>query len=313
MSTAEQRRAGRTTAHAVASRQAGIASRRQLYAAGVSRWQLRAELQARRWRRTGRQTVSVTTGELALPAQWWVAVLEVGGGGALDGVTALQAAGLTGITEDVLHVAVAKSSRPRKVPGVRVHETRRFCEADVDRAGLPRVRPAVAAVHAALWARTDRQAALFLAATVQQRLAPAASVAEAFSSVRRHRRRRFLLTVLADLVGGAESLGEIDFAASCRRRGLPEPDRQVVRRLPGGRAYLDVCWSAWGLVVEVDGVQHDALAHRMSDALRDNEQLVDGQVVLRIPVLGLRLHEDEFLSQVERALRRRGWSPASAA
>lgn len=41
--------------------------------------------------------------------------------------------------------------------------------------------------------------------------------------------------------------------------------------------------------------------------------MIGGKVVLRIPVLGLRLDPDAFLDQVERLLRRRGWTPAATA
>lgn len=307
------RRRRRTSAEQLAGEQEGVLSRRQLYALGVTRWQVRAQVDAGRWCRTGRQTVSTTTGPLTERARWWVAVLEVGPRAALDGVTALLAAGLTTITESTTHVIAPKSSCPWRPPGTTVHESRRFCEEDILDEGIRRVKPAVAAVHAALWAVSDRQAALFLIAPVQQRLVPAAEVAEALAVVRRHRRRRFLLTVMGDLMDRAQSLGELDFAVACRDRSLPEPDRQVVRRLSTGRVFLDVEWKPWGVVAEIDGGQHEEAGHRVADAMRDNEQVIDGKVVLRIPVLGLRLDQDAFLDQVERLLRRRGWRPAAEA
>jgi hypothetical protein len=106
-------------------------------------------------------------------------------------------------------------------------------------AGVPRVRPAVAAVRAALWAASDRQAALILTMVVQQRLVTVAALTEAASTVRRHRRRKFLLRLLVDLQGGIQSMAELDFARMCRTSGLPEPDqnelttaRSAVLRIP---------------------------------------------------------------------------------
>ncbi|MFF1820974.1 hypothetical protein ACFVWG_26960 [Kribbella sp. NPDC058245] len=168
---------------AVATRQGGVVSRAQLAALGMRRWEVVAELRARRWARFGRQTISTTTGSLGECALWWSATFEVGSGAALDGSTALQAAGLRGF-DDVLHVSVPKSAQPRRPSGVVVHETRRRRPDDLVEGGLPRTRPPVAAVRAALWARSDRQAAFVLAATVQQRLATSESIAEAFSTVR---------------------------------------------------------------------------------------------------------------------------------
>src|SRR5690606_32810009 len=112
-----------------------------------------------------------------------------------------------------------------------------------------------------------RQAALLLSMTVQQRLATPQELAEAMLRVKRDRRRRFIHDVLLDLMGGVESLGELDVARECRRRGLPEPSRQVGRRGRGGRYYLDVCWEEWGVVLEVDGIHHAWAEHLVDDAL----------------------------------------------
>lgn len=132
--------------------------RRELLAAGIPRWFIHNELRRGRWQRPGRQTLVVHNGPLDVAALRWVAVLEVGKRAVLDGVTALQANGLTGLDDSLIHVSTPRGSTPAVVPGVRVHETRRYLAADVARAGVPRMKPATAAVHAALWARSDRQA-----------------------------------------------------------------------------------------------------------------------------------------------------------
>ena len=75
--------------------------------------------------------------------------------------------------------------------------------------------------------------------------------------VRRDRRRLLVTEVVGDLLGGVRSLGEREFAVLCRRHGLPEPTRQALRRTAAGRWYLDVCWEQWGVVVEIDGIQHE--------------------------------------------------------
>ncbi|NDL60320.1 hypothetical protein [Phytoactinopolyspora mesophila] len=288
----------------LAADQSGVISRRQLYSLGLTRWQVKAQLRAGRWRSHGRQTIAVHTGTLDQSALWWRAVWEVGADAALDGVSALQAAGLRGFEAPVLQVSVSRGSRYRKLPGVRVYETRRRKPDDVLGHGLPRVRPEIAAVRAALWAVTNRQAALLWLMPIQQRIFGAEALSEAFSSVKRHRRRAFLRTVLADLVNGVQSMGELDFARMCRARGLPEPTRQVVRRGPNGRIYLDVYWDQWGIVVEIEGAQHLDPGMAISDALRQNHLFVHGDGVLRIPVIGLRLEPDAFMNQVARLLAR---------
>ncbi|OLP62828.1 hypothetical protein BJM39_11990 [Salmonella enterica subsp. enterica serovar Javiana] len=111
--------------------------------------------------------------------------------------------------------------------------------------------------------------------------------------------------LVADLEDGAHSLGELDFARLCRLRGLPAPSRQVVRRGPQGRIYLDVRWDEAGLVVEIDGAQHRQGLAVTSGNLRRNHLLMAGDVVLTIDLVGLRLQQDVFMDQVVAAYRQR--------
>ncbi len=172
---------------------------------------------------------------------------------------------------------------------------------------MPRVRPPIAAIRAALWARSDRQAALVLAMSVQQRLTTPEALTEAFSSVRRHRRRKLIRLILNDLSNGAQSLGEIEFARLCREYGLPEPDRQVRRRGPDGVFYLDSAWTAYDAVVEIEGLHHLEAAQVMADTSRQNELTLGNDRVVRIPVIGLRVDPDHYMTQVARLLRAGGW------
>jgi hypothetical protein len=109
MSVREQHAA---TALALGAGQHGVVTRRALVRAGVPRWFLRNELQQRRWRVLGRQCIVLHSGLLSPAAQRWGAVLEVGKRAVLDGVTALQVAGLKGITEQDIHVSTPRGSTP---------------------------------------------------------------------------------------------------------------------------------------------------------------------------------------------------------
>jgi len=291
-------------AETVAADQDGIAHRRQLRAVGISRADIRTEVAAGRRVLLGRHTVGVATGhELSRRATLQRAVWESGSGAALDGACALIAAGLTGFTVESIDVALPAGSRGYPVPGVRLR--RRRVVGPVIDAGIRRVRPEAAAVRAAQWAVSDRQAALLLCLAVQQRLVHAPRLVSALGLITRAARRPLITGVVADLCDGAHSLGELDFARLCRIRGLPEPSRQVVRRRPGGRVYLDVVWDDVGLVVEIDGSHHGLGLQPVDDALRQNAVTLEGFVVLRIPLLGLRLQPDAFLDQVVDAYRER--------
>ena len=283
----------------------GVLSRSVLRGLGVDRHAVAREVAAGRWRLHGRATVAVHTGSLSRLAWWWRALWEVGHGAALDGVSALQAAGLEGFRSDAVHVAVPHQALPRPVEGVVLHRIR---DLDLDRdavgAGLPRVRPDVATIRAAQWAVSDRQAALVVCMAVQQGLVRAGNLCPVRHPGAHYGRTRFVRRLVRDVTDGAQSLGELDFARLCRERGLPVPSRQVVRRGPRGRIYLDVAWEGLGVVVEIDGAQHRQGLAVTADNLRRNSLALGGEIVLTIDLVGLRLDADLFMAQVGRALRR---------
>lgn len=303
----------RSLAVRIAANQAQVASRRQLIVAGVPRWHIRAEVAAGRWQTPTEQTVLLHNGPLSADARRWIAVLGTSPRAALDGVSALQQAGVVGLDDEVLHVITPRGSQPRPQPGVVVHESRRFSESDVITVGIRRTRAAVAAVHAALWAVSDRQAQLFLLMCAQQRLAPVQQLSDALEAVRRHPRRRLLVRLLADLAGGVQSLGELDVARDFRRRGFPEPERQVVRLRPSGKEYLDCELPSYGLVLEIDGAGHEQPEQQLMDLLRDLTVVADGSTTLRIPLKLYRLATERVLDRIEDVLVSRGWQRPAAA
>lgn len=286
----------------LAEQQAGIVSRRQIYAAGLSRGQVLAEVRALRWRRVGRQSLCIHRGPLSQEAMHWVAVLEAGPRAYLDGASSLIHAGLRNFTMPSIRVSVPRGARVWRAKGVDIRQTRRWDPEDLAPGGLRRSRNEVAAVRHALWARSDREAALILTMAVQQGLTTAEKLGTEMLRVRRHKRRAFLHVVILDLVGGVRSLGELDVAAECRRRGLPEPSRQVLRRGRNGKYYLDVYWDRWRVVAEIDGIQHSWAQNIVGDAIRQNDVSLQGNTVLRVPLLGLRLCPDDFFAQIEEAL-----------
>ncbi|WP_157581459.1 MULTISPECIES: hypothetical protein [unclassified Phycicoccus] len=277
----------------------GVLSRDLLAGIGIDDRMIRREVSAGRWRLHGRQTVALHTGPLG-PGGWRRrAVWEVGVGiAALDGVSALQAAGLTGFEDAMVHVSVKHTAAVQPVVGVRVHKLARRVEDEVMTPGVPRTRPALAAVRAARWATSDRQAALLLVMPVQQRLCTGAQLLEAAHTTRGRTRRRLIPMLARDIALGAESLGELDFARLCRNRGLPEPSRQVLRHGVRGRVYLDVAWEDIGLAVEIDGAGHQMGLSVTDDHLRQNELALTDHTVLRMNLVGLRLEERRFMDQV---------------
>jgi very-short-patch-repair endonuclease len=294
-----------------ANRQGDVMSRRQLYALGFTRWDVAAQVRARRWQRVTDQVLCLHTGPLTAEGTHWAAVLQGGPRAHLDGASALIASGLKRYEVDRIRVSVPRGARVRRTRLFDIRQTRRWSVQVILTTGVPRTTPSVAAIRAALWARSDRQAALVLAMVAQQRLATPSALADAALLVKRDRRRRLVQSVVVDLLGGAESLGEIDVAHECRRRGLPEPSRQVLRRDGSQRYYLDVYWDDWGVVLEIDGIHHAWAQNIVGDALRQNAVTLTGATVLRLPLLGLRTQPDDFFRQITDALVAAGWRRAA--
>jgi len=298
-------------ARALGQPQGWVVSRKQLYAVGISRWEIRGQVRMKRWQLIGDQSVCLHNGPIEPHGHRWAAVFQGGPRAMLDGATSLVASGLEHFSDERARVSVPRGARVRRNQRYNIRQTRRWSADDLAPSGIPRTRPDVAAVRAFLWAASDKQAAYLLTATVQQGLAPADAVGREALRIRRDKRRDQLFAVVGDLIGGAQSLGELDVVRELGRRGLPAPERQVLRRDERGRYYLDLSWPQWRLVVEIEGIHHTWSTRVVDDALRQNSLAIAGETVLRLPLLGLRLEPAAFYAQIEQALRASGWAVAA--
>ncbi|WP_232548446.1 hypothetical protein [Propioniciclava soli] len=286
----------------LAATHGGVLTRAMLLDDGMTTGQIRSEVERGAFQRLGRHTLGLTGRELTEAATWWRALWESGPRAVLDGPTALLAAGLRGWIEPVIHVSVPHNTAPRSIPGVQHRQLRDL--GAVAGAGLRHTKPHVAVIRAAQWAATDKAAATLIAMTVQQRLVMPATLLAHWHSVIYSARRPVLDGVIRDVCDGAHSLNELDFAARCRRRRLPEPTRQAVRVSDNGRVYLDALFEPEGVHVEIQGAGHFEGTAGVADALRFNGLAIrePGVVRLQIPVLGLRTDPDAFMDQVAAAL-----------
>ncbi len=291
--------------------QGWVLSRKQLYALGITRWEIRGQVRMKRWQLIGDQSVCLHNGPVEDWGHHWAAVFQGGPRAMLDGASALKAGGLEHFVVDRIRVSVPRGAKIRRNRRYNIRQTRRWVAEDTMPFGIPRTRPEVAAVRGFLWAGSEREASFLMTATVQQGLARAESIGHEALRILRDKRRGLLYAVVADLLGGARSLGELDVVRELRRRGLPPPQQQALRRDKRGRYYLDLYWPEWHLVVEVEGIHHSWASKVVGDALRQNSLAIAGDTVLRVPLLGLRLEPDAFYGQIEEALRSNGWSAAA--
>jgi len=291
-------------------RQHGVVTRTQLAALGVGHHEVACHLAALRWRALSEQVIVTHRGPLHRAGRRWAAVLGAPRGSVIGSWSALEVDGLQGWHREPIHLVVPRGAYPDRHPWLVVHESRRLRDEDVvDAGGLPVHSVARAAVDAAAWQRSWRTAAGLMAAVVQQRLVTTDDLFAMLDTVGKVRHRKVMRLALADVVGGADSLAEIDFARLCRDGGLPEPHRQAVRvDARGRRRFLDVEWRLPGgrrFVVEIDGVGHLERDRWYDDLLRDAEIGADAATVrVRLPAMAARYEPDRVLAVVRHHL---GW------
>lgn len=166
----------------LAAQHDGVVTRQMLKAAGMTNEQIRSHVEAGAWQRAGWHTLAITSTEPMGRGLLWRALWESGSRSVLDGASALIAVGLKGWSETSVHVSIPNDARVRATPGVRHHRPRVVGE--VLTAGLRRTKPHVAAIRAALWARSDREAATLIAMTIQQRLTTTEALSAEWAKVR---------------------------------------------------------------------------------------------------------------------------------
>ncbi|MDO5635430.1 MAG: hypothetical protein Q4G34_11265 [Micrococcus sp.] len=305
--TARERRERRQrVGREIAQRHDGVASRACLLAAGLTDHDIRSELDRGVWQRAGVHTIVIDGLEPAGRGLFWRALWESGPRSVLDGPSALIDAGLKNWDEALVHVSVPHNATLRTVAGVRRHFLRKIGDSV---GSLRRTKSHIAAIRAAMWATTDRAAATILSMSLQQRLVAPGELLTTWQAQPSSPRSAFLNDVIGDLCDGAHSINELDVLRACRRRGLPRPTSQTVRRVGDGRYYLDLFWEGYAVHAEVQGAHHLQGLGAVDDATRANDLQMDQAdlISLQIPVLGWRSSPERFLDQIEAALHTRGW------
>jgi len=291
----------------LARRQHRVVTRQQLVGLGLNQFEIRAQVAAQRWTVWGAHVVLLQNVEPGHRQLMWASLLDAGEPAALVSHSALELAGFRDFADEAryVHLMVPRGSKVTASSSVRVHESRRVQQEDhVFRAGLRCTGTSRSALDAAAWQRWPRFACALVAAVVQQRLCTPPELEEAMARAGRIRHKAHLRAVLGDIAGGAEALSELDLAHTCRRSGLPLPDRQVLRRDAGGRLrYLDAEWSlddGRRVVLEVDGTHHLDVQHWQADIRRQRALVGPDVTVLRATALELRLEPQAVVADLRR-------------
>lgn len=296
---------GHPVVAALAVRQCGVATRSQLLELGLTRSYIKHHIVAERWRAYGRHTVLMQNAPPTRPQLMWLAVLDPEPPAALACHTALEAAGFRGFAQEaaLVHTLVPRGAHYVRLPGVKVHESRRFSAEDIILApGPARVSNARGGIDAGAWQRWSRFACAMMAAVVQQEMCTADELRAELDICGAIRHRRHMQLALLDIVDGARSLGELDIGRMCRRYGLEPPVRQRLRKDPAGRTrYLDCEWDLPNgeiVVLEVDGQHHKEVAYWVADMKRERKIVIGRRWVLRASTVEVRLDAADLASDL---------------
>jgi hypothetical protein len=289
----------------LAAARSGVLTRAELAQVGFSEGRIRAAVDAERWRPFGRNVVVLDNAPLSDRQRRWVAVLLPDKPAALAGLSGAASAGLQGLDCEQVHILVAHDTQTR-VPGwVKLHESRRFSEADVVTVGgPPRTTASRSVIDAATWSTRPRRACAILCAAVQQRVTTSGRLLTELQRAGHIRHVAIMRDILGDIDGGGQTLAEIELGPLAIRAGLGPPRRQVLRREAGGKVrYVDAEFDlpdGTVLAVEIDGAVHLQPMSWWDDTKRQNELVIGGQPVLRYPSLTVRLHKPEVVDQLRR-------------
>ena len=292
-----------------------VVSRDQLEAHKADRHLIARRVARGHWQVLGPHVVVLRPGPLTRPQQLWVGVLHGGDDSVLTGLTALEAAGLTGFRSDDISVC-APHGRNRDdlesdLVTVHVHESRNMPSSHrLSLARPPRMRPERATIDAASRAVTDRASRTLVAMSVQQRLTTAATLRRLV--LRRHNlpRRALILETIGDVEGGSESLPELDYLSGLRRFGLPIPSRQSPVQGQDGRYRLDAEFDPWAVTVEINGTHHLDVRQKEADDIRRSRLAIGGRLVVDIGSSTVRHDIELAVLLTADALFSRGWDAA---
>lgn len=290
--------------------QAGVLTRTQALAAGISPGAIRSHLSAGRWRRVHDAVYVTFSGPIPRRCLLWAAVLRVGDGALLSHETAAELVGLCnpGVA---IHITVPAHRRVARCQGIVVHHS---CRATMIR--HPGRTPPQTRIEETVLDLTQTAASLdaavgWLARACGTRRTTPDRLLGALGQRKKIRWRAELTEALTEVADGCHSVLEARYLRHVERaHRLPRGRRQTMRRTPAGRRYDDVRYDDHGVLVELDGRAAHPDGARWRDMRRDNFAVVAGDRVLRFGWSDVTAEPCAVAAQVVAALQAGGWTGA---
>jgi len=268
---------------AIARRQHGLVTARQLDAIGVSTASIVRRVRARRLHRVHRGIYAVGHSAMTQEMRWMAATLAVGEGAALSHAAAAALHGiLRGPTPSQIDIVVGR--RHHGIPRIHVHQSRFLEPWDITlRRGVP-----VTSVPRTLLDLGDVLDPYQLAHVIHEAAFRRKLNEKAVRAILARARGRQAVTVLAGAMdlhhtGSAGTRSDLEdrFRRALLRHRVPAP--QVNTQVETARRPLEVdfWWPDLRLCVEVDGSGHDRPTTQAEDRCRDADLANVGIEVIR--------------------------------
>ena len=299
--------------------QAGVFTRVQALAVGLTRKAIEANLVARRWQRVLDGVFAAFTGDLNARQRAWAALLWAGPGAALADISALRWQGFSGGEDTVVHISVDHGRRVTEPPGVALSRRSRIDEFVVPNRRPRRLRLEDAALHRASRLGISTDGLSVLVDVCRERLTTPGRLRSSLSLLPRLQERKVMWAILDDVAQGAHSFLEFTYLRDVERAHvLPRPQRQaraegvhVVGAVNAGNVWRDGLYDQFALVLELDGrLGHETAADRHADRVRDARAAGEGLLTLRHGYSEVVCTPCSTAALVARVLRARGWTGA---
>lgn len=297
--------------NALVQSQAGVVTRHQALAYGMSRSAVEGEVRSRRWQRVHPRVYATFSGPLSPWTRLFAALLYSGHGAVVSGETAAQLWGLVdGGLREPFHLTVPADRRVRPRPGIVIRRSRHVADDTHPVLHPPRLRIEPTVLEQVDRCRTVDEALAVVARACQRRLTTPDRLVAACRRRLNLRWRHVVLPALADVASGAHSVLELRYLRDVERaHGLPSGERQHRLRSGLRTLWLDVRYRAFRTRVELDGrLGHDEPEDRQRDRRRDNAGVVAGEETLRYGWADVTAHACECAREVAAVLHRNGWA-----
>jgi very-short-patch-repair endonuclease len=290
-------------AAAVAARQFGVVTYRQLVGCGLSRDRVQHRVAAGQLQRLWRGVYAFGHQELKPQGRLLAAVFACGSGAVLSHRSAAAHWGLLQTAAARIDVSVPRGGGRTQRPGIRVHTSRRLDPEDVtEREGIPITTVARTLVDLCAVAN-DRQLEKALEQAYVLRLLAPGAIDDALARAGGRKTVALRRLLRAERRAATITRSELEerFLALVRRAGLPDPE--VNARLYDYE--VDFLWRAQRRVIEVDGhAYHSTRQAASRDRRKDDDLETAGYRVTRFTADQVLHDPSDTLARTRRALGR---------